>query len=126
MRVPAARKDQKQDLNFFFALWGQVFCKPFDNPHVGRTLEATMEIYNHGNNPRDRFQINNSSPKPENVENGKEVDRSDEVKPSQLLERLEGDMNVRERLLVEIQAKVQAGEYSTRAAAESAAQNIVD
>ena len=85
-----------------------------------------MEIYNHGNNPRDRFQINNSSPKPENVENGKEVDRSDEVKPSQLLERLEGDMNVRERLLVEIQAKVQAGENSTRAAAGSAAQNIVD
>ena len=85
-----------------------------------------MEIYNHGSNPRDRFQINNSSAKAGNVENGKEVDRSDEVKPSQLLERLEGDMNVRERLLVEIQAKVQAGEYSTRAAAESDAQNIVD
>ncbi|MGB1928582.1 MAG: hypothetical protein ACPIA2_09835 [Mariniblastus sp.] len=85
-----------------------------------------MEIYNHGNNPRDRFQINNSSSKPDTVENGKEVDRADEVKPSQLLESLEGDLNVRERLLVEIQAKVQAGEYSTRAAAESAAQNIVD
>jgi hypothetical protein len=126
MRVPAGRREQNRVLNIFFALRGQVFRKPFDNPHVGRILEATMEIYNHGNNPRDRFQINNSSPKPENVENGKEVDRSDEVKPSRLLERLEGDMNVRERLLVEIQAKVQAGEYSTRAAAESAAQNIVD
>lgn len=85
-----------------------------------------MEIHNQGKDLRVHFQINKSSQPAGSVENGRAVDRTNEAKPQRLLERLEGDAKVRERLLVEIQAKVQAGEYMTRAAAEDAAQHLVE
>lgn len=86
-----------------------------------------MEIHNHGKNLKVHFQEQTS---PRNATGGvgaeNRVDQTEQVKPQRLLERLEGDVKVRERLLVEIQAKVQAGEYLTRAAAVEAAQQIVD
>lgn len=85
-----------------------------------------MEIHNHGHDPRIHFQPNKSSQSAGNVDGGQSVDRTEEVQPKRLLERLEGDAKVRERLLVEVKAKFHAGEYSTRAAIEEAAQNIVD
>ena len=88
-----------------------------------------MEIHNHGKNLKVHFQPNHnatSNQAPGRVATGNGVDRTEAVKPQRLLERLEGDAKVRERLLVEIKAKVQAGEYFTRAAAVEAAQQIVD
>ena len=84
-----------------------------------------MEIHNGGHNHRLHMQPNSADRQTSRIE-GQQLQAADEVKPSQLLERLEGDAKVRERLLVEIQAKVHAGEYMTRAAAEQAAQQIVD
>ena len=86
-----------------------------------------MEIHNHGNNLKPPFnqrnsQTNSTSGTP--AENG--VDQVKQVKPQRLLEKLDGDAKVRERLLVEIKAKVQTGEYLTRAAAVEAAEQIVD
>ena len=85
-----------------------------------------MEIHNHGHEPRIHHQPNKSSRSAGNVDGGQSVDRTEEVQPRRLLERLEGDAKVRERLLVEVKAKFHAGEYSTRAAIEEAAQNIVE
>ncbi len=85
-----------------------------------------MEINNHGKNLHVHFSANKASRPAGNVENGSAVEQSVETKPQKLLDRLQGDAKVRDRLLVEIQAKVQAGEYLTRAAAEEAAQQIVD
>lgn len=88
-----------------------------------------MEIHNHGKNLKVHFP---PSPNARNIpaaggaETGNGVDRTEQVKPQRLLERLEGDVKVRERLMVEIEAKIQAGEYFTRAAAVDAAQQIVD
>lgn len=59
------------------------------------------------------------------VKSGDGVERSEQVKPQRLLERLQGDAEVRNQLLVEIQAKLHAGEYGTRAAVERAAEQIV-
>jgi hypothetical protein len=59
------------------------------------------------------------------VKLGDGVEQTEQVKPQRLLERLQGDAEVRSRLLVEIQAKFQAGEYSTRVAAERAATQII-
>lgn len=50
----------------------------------------------------------------------------EQIKPQRLLERLQGDAKVREQLLVEVKAKVAAGEYATRAAAVETAQQIVE
>ena len=88
-----------------------------------------MEIHNHGKNLKVHFPPNQNARGNQaagGVEAGNGVDRTEQVKPQRLLDRLEGDVKVRERLLVEIQAKVQAGEYFTRAAAVEAAQQIVD
>lgn len=87
-----------------------------------------MEIHNHGNilklHSRDRAGVaGNRSATLTDTGNG--VDSSAEVQPQRLIERLEGDAEVRNRLLVEIQAKIQAGEYLTRVAAERAAEQIV-
>ena len=85
-----------------------------------------MEIHNHGNASRIHFQSNQSSQSAADVDRSSTNDGVDKVRPSNLLERLEGDAEVRERLMVEIKAKFHAGEYSTRAAVEQAAQNIVE
>jgi hypothetical protein len=84
-----------------------------------------VEIHNHGQNSRIHFQAKNPQPQSQ-VEGSSSVDRSNEVQPRKLAERLEGDAKVRERLLVEVKAKFLAGEYVTRSAVEEAAQNIVD
>ena len=83
-----------------------------------------MEIQNHGNNLK--AHITSNQRPTNNVDSGSGVDQTEQVKPQRLLERLDGDAKVRERLLVEIEAKVQTGEYMTRAAAVNAAQQIVD
>ena len=87
-----------------------------------------MEIHNHGKNLEVHFQPKTSRPNNTTggLEAGNGADRLEQVKPQGLLERLQGDTQVREKLLVEIKAKIAAGEYSTRAAAEEAAQQIVD
>jgi hypothetical protein len=86
-----------------------------------------MEIHNHGKNLKVHFPANpkaNSNQAAGGGEAGKSVDRTEQIKPLRLLDRLEGDVKVRERLLVEIEAKIQAGDYFTRAAAVDAAQEI--
>ena len=87
-----------------------------------------MEIHNHGKNLKVHFPPSPSAKgnQAAGAEAGNSVDRNEPVKPQRLLERLEGDVKVRERLLVEIEAKIQAGEYFTRAAAVEAAEQIVD
>ncbi len=85
-----------------------------------------MEIHNHGKNLKLHFQSKSDKANvSSDVKSGNAVDQTEQVKPQRLLERLQGDAEVRDRLLVEIQAKIHAGEYSTRAAAEQAAQHIV-
>jgi len=86
-----------------------------------------MEIHNHGKNLKVHFPADqNASSKTAagGLEAGKGVDRTEQIKPVRLLDRLEGDVKVRVRLLVEIEAKIQAGEYETRAAAVNTAQEI--
>lgn len=83
-----------------------------------------MEISNHGPKPQVRFtDANKGQTSARSLEGASGVEQT---KPQRLLERLDGDAKVRERLLVEIKAKVHAGEYSTRAAAVEAAEQIVD
>ena len=84
-----------------------------------------MEINNHGNHLKVNYLQPNirGSRAGDAVAAGGEVEQ---VKPRQLLERLQDDANVRENLLVEIKSKIAAGEYATRAAAVEAAQQIVD
>ena len=88
-----------------------------------------MEIHNHGKNLKVHFPTNaganDAKVAAAELKAGNGVEQAEQVKPQRLLERLQGDTAVRERLLVEIQAKVHAGEYNTRAAAEQAAQQIV-
>lgn len=84
-----------------------------------------MQINNQGNNLRVHFPANKPNSSAGNVESGR-VDSSTAAEPQRLSERLELDSKVRNQLLVEIKAKIQAGEYSTRAAAVEAAQNIVE
>ena len=84
-----------------------------------------MKINNHGNH----LKVNNLQPNIKGNGAGDAVAAGGEVeqvKPQRLLERLQGDAQVRENLLVEIKSKIAAGEYATRAAAVEAAQQIVD
>ena len=87
-----------------------------------------MEIHSHGKNLEVHFQGKDSQLKNKTsaLEAGNGVDRLEQVKPQGLLDRLQGDAKVREKLLIEIEAKIAANEYFTRAAAEKAAQQIVD
>lgn len=87
-----------------------------------------MEIHNHGKNLKVHFPAKsgaNETNAAAESKNGKGINQTEQVKPQRLIERLRGDNEVRERLLVEIQAKIHAGEYSTRVAAEKAAQQIL-
>ncbi len=88
-----------------------------------------MEINSHGKNlkvhlPQDHNP--KSTPLAGDVKSGNGVDQTEQVKPQRLIDRLHGDAKVRDRLLVEIEAKIQTGEYFTRAAAVDAAQAITD
>ena len=88
-----------------------------------------MEIHNHGKNLKVHFPTHPNASLNQaagGAEAGKGVDRTRQVEPQRLLDRLEGDVKVRERLMIEIEAKIQAGEYFTRAAAVDAAQQIID
>ncbi len=87
-----------------------------------------MEIHNHGKNLKVHYPANpgaSESKLASDLKSAKGVDQAEEVKPQRLLERLQGNLKVREQLLFEVKAKINAGEYVTRAAAEKAAQNIV-
>ena len=87
-----------------------------------------MEIHNHGKNLKVHFPV-----KPTGQDSGpavgvtgkNEVAQTSPTTPQGLLERLESGDAVRQQLLVEIQAKIHAGEYQTRAAVENAATQIV-
>ena len=85
-----------------------------------------MEINNYGPQPNIQFQRNSSGQTAGNVGSGQAANGTNDVQPARLIERLEGDVSVRRQRLVEVEARFQAGEFSTRAAAEEAAQNIVD
>ena len=85
-----------------------------------------MEIHNHGLKSQINFQANNPSRNAGNVDSAQAANGTNDVQPSRLIERLEGDAKVRERLLVEVKAKFQAGEYDTQTAIEKAANVIVD
>lgn len=85
-----------------------------------------MEIHNPGNNLKIHYTPK-PAPKTDAVDRKAEsaVEPAANVSPQQVLDRLASDDRLREQLLVEVKAKVLAGEYLTRAAAEEAAQQIV-
>jgi hypothetical protein len=85
-----------------------------------------MEIHNQRNSLRPHVKTSSAGLSANEVNSGGAVDRSADSQPQRLLEGLRGNAEVRERLLVEITAKVAAGEYNTRVAAEQAAQSLVD
>ena len=87
-----------------------------------------MEIHNHGNNLKVHFPVNSGADNVDSAQTSNE--KSGVAKPtatntSQLTEQIKSGEALRKQLLVEIQAKVHAGEYQTRAAAEEAAARIV-
>ena len=76
-----------------------------------------MEINNYGPQPNIQFQRNSSSQATGNVGSGQAANGTNDVHPARLIERLEGDVSVRQQRLVDVEARFQAGEFSTRAAA---------
>ena len=87
-----------------------------------------MKIHNHGKILEPKFiQSTGASGKESaaGLVRGAGIEQTEQAPPARLIERLQGDGDVRNRLLVEIQAKVHAGEYTTRAAVERAAEQIV-
>ncbi len=87
-----------------------------------------MEISKHGKHlsvPTPQFASPSANEAAGETKSGGEIKRSVEAQPQRLLDRLQGNSEVRNRLLVEIKAKVQAGEYFQRAAVEKAAEQIV-
>ena len=85
-----------------------------------------MEIHNPGNNLKIHYT---PKPAPQTDAVDRKADGAVEpkthVSAQQVLDRLNSDDRLRQQLLVEVKAKVLAGEYLTRAAAEEAAQQIV-
>ena len=84
-----------------------------------------MQIHNHGNNPQLHVKADSAKPS-QPVESAAKATSGGSVDDRSMIDRLENDAEVRERLLVEIKAKVQAGEYMTRVAAEEAASRMVE
>ncbi len=86
-----------------------------------------MEIHNHGKILKTPFILKAglSGSEAGGVSREAGIEQTEQVQPARLIERLRGDEEIRNRKLVEIQAKVHAGEYSTRAAVERAAEQIV-
>ena len=88
-----------------------------------------MEIHNHGKNLKVHFPVKPTAQNPDSVQGlnkENQVARTNETNPKRLLQQLKSGEAVRKQLLVEIQAKIQAGEYATRAAAEQAAADILN
>ncbi len=84
-----------------------------------------MEIHNHGNNIKAHFP-KRVAPNDANVVSSEDkVARSNIAEPRKLLSQVKSGETVRQQLIVEIKAKLQAGEYATRLAAEQAAEQIV-
>ena len=87
-----------------------------------------MEISKHGKHvgaqPHHLPASNANLESAETRGNG-EIKQVEGSQSSRLLEKLQGNTEVRNRLLVEIQAKYLAGEYATRTAVEKAAEQIV-
>jgi hypothetical protein len=84
-----------------------------------------MEISKHGKQiiPSPHFQpVANTEP---NEVRSAEVKGIEEIQSQRLLKRLQGDVEVRNRLLVEVQAKYLAGEYATQSAIDKAAEQIL-
>ncbi len=85
-----------------------------------------MEIQNHGNNLKIHHSPQGPNRSATTGSRGAGASApAERVSEQQILERLESDNRLRKQLLVEVKAKVLAGEYATRAAAEEAARNIV-
>ena len=87
-----------------------------------------MEIHNHGKNLKVHFPVKPAAQNPDSAagtSSGNDVDRANQTNPKRLLEQLKSGDAVRQQLLVEIQAKLHAGEYLTRVAAENAAAQIL-
>ena len=87
-----------------------------------------MEIHNHGKNLKIHFPVQQAaqdSGRAGELKGKNEVARTSPTTPQGLLDQLESGDAVRQQLLVEIQAKIHAGEYNTRVAAEQAAAQIV-
>lgn len=87
-----------------------------------------MQINSHGKNLKIHLPENQAKPNPKagSTDSGNGVEQTEQVKPQGLLDRLHGDAKVRERLLVEIESKIQTGEFLTRSAAVETAQAIAD
>ncbi len=87
-----------------------------------------MDIQNHGKNLKVHFPV---KPGGQNVNSAAgqtaKIDAApvSEARATRLIDQVKSGEAVRKQLLTEIQAKVQAGEYQTRAAVEEAAANIV-
>ena len=85
-----------------------------------------MEIHNHGNNLKPHVPAaQNGQAKTPAGAPGQNAQQTDAPNEQHLLEKLRSGDALRQQLLVEIQAKIQAGEYQTRAAALKAAEQIV-
>ncbi len=89
-----------------------------------------MEISYHGKhlNPSHPKMLGVSTFNGESVkvqQNGMNGDVG-ESQTQRLVDRLQGNSDVRNRLLVEVKAKVMSGEYITRAAIERAAERMID
>ena len=85
-----------------------------------------MEIHNHRGNLQPHPKTTSAGQSANEASGANATDRTTDSQPQRLLEGLRGNDEVRERLLVEITAKVEAGEYNTRAAAAEAAQHLVE
>lgn len=87
-----------------------------------------MQINGHGKNLKIHLPESLAKPnlKAGSTGSGNGVEQTEQVKSQGLLDRLHGDAKVRERMLVEIESKIQTGEYLTRSAAVETAQAIAD
>ena len=84
-----------------------------------------MEIHNHGNNIKAHLPRQVAPNDGKAVSQQNKVARSQAAEPQKLLSQVKSGETVRQQIIVEIKAKLQAGEYATRVAAEQAAEQIV-
>jgi hypothetical protein len=85
-----------------------------------------MEISKHGKNlnlPAPHFQMPVATS--DSQMNAGEIKRTEGAQSQRLIQRMSSDASVRNRLMIEVQAKFLAGEYITRAAIEKAAEQIL-
>lgn len=85
-----------------------------------------MQIYNHGENSKIHLRDQKPASHLKKGEGAGEVASGSEVRSKRSIAGPVGDNKVRERLLVEIEARIKAGEYLTRAAAERLAEKITE